>query len=378
MFEGKTFKIRYIGSRFDGGRLPLEVLSDLSAFRELLLTFAKERWRKSNAGRRRLPRGFDQSFTYDLIGISNGSAVAQLDSRPRPGQESLPGFSQFEEIATGSYNEVLAHIDFASNQQSPPALTSEQAAAFNRFGSALNDDERIEFEGSRGSDGNIIFLDTHRRKNLITRGGHRYQLRINGIGDLAGLHRKGHIAVQTHKYGEIKIPIEPGRVKDEFCVRENLGAPVQFSLLIELDAKDRSKKARYKSVKQVYEVELIDQERSDSVMKCIQRMTELRQLENGWLDGSGLRPTDAAIGAAELFLNKRPDLASSFRIYPMENGGVAFEFELRGWEFSIEFGPDGRVEMFGVEINGPDEMEPKTFDRVDELFLAEFDSRATG
>ena len=112
-------------------------------------------------------------------------------------------------------------------------------------------------------------------------------------------------------------------------------------------------------------------------MKCMRRMTELRQLEDGWLDGSGLRPTDAAIGAAELFLSMRPDLASNFRICPMEIGGVAFEFEVGDWDYSIEFGPEGDVEMFGVEIDGADEMKPKTFGQVDDLFLAVFDSRTT-
>jgi len=373
MFKGKTFEIRYVGSRFDGGRLPLEVLSDLPAFRDLLLTFAKEKWRSSNAGRRRLPRGFDQSFTYDLIGISNGSAVAQLDLRLWRGQGSLPGFGQFEALATDAYREVLALIDGAEMQQSPKTLSSEEVRALNRFGSGLNDDERIEFEGSHGSDGKVVYLDRKRRKTLITPGRDSYELRIDGFGELVGLHQEGYIAVKTERYGELKIKTEPDRVRDEFNFNGSIGSQVQFSLLIELDSRDK-----FKSVKEVFEVELIDPERSDSVVKCMQRLAELHKLQDGWLDGSGVRPTDEAIAAAELFLNRRPDFASNFRIYPMEDGGVAFEFELRGWEFSIEFGPGGRVEMFGVEINGPDEMEPKTFDRVDELFLAEFDSRSTG
>ena len=370
MFEGKTFQIRYVGSRFEGGRLPLEVLSDLPAFRDLLLTFAKEKWRASNAGRRRLPRGFDQSFTYDLTGISNGSAVAQLDLRPRPGQESLPGFSQFEELASASYREVLSHIDGALNLRSSPDLSSEQVSALNRFGSGLNGDERIEFEGSRGSDGNVVFLDRHRRKNLITSGRDSYELRVDGFGERVGLHREGQIAIETEKYGELKIKIEPDRVRDEFNISGSIGSPVQFSLLIELDSRDK-----YKSVKEVYEVELIDPERSDSVMKCMQRMTELRQLEDGWLDGSGHRPTDEAVSSVDLFLNKRPDLAEEFRIYPMEDGGVSIEFEHDGWGLSLEFGPNGNVEIFGVEIDGPGEIEPTMFERVDEPFLKEFDSR---
>ena len=370
MDKGKTFEIRYVGSRFEGGRLPLEVLSDLSAFRELLLSFAKEKWRASNAGRQRLPRGFDQSFTYDLIGISNGSAVAQLDLRPRPGQGSLPGISQFEQLATASYNEILAHIDAAGNDHFSPDLSSEQVSALNRLGSGLNDHERMEFQGSCGLDGNVIFLDRHRRKRLITPGRGGYELRFDGFGELVGLHREGYISVETEKYGELEIKIEPDRVRDEFNISGSIGSPVQFSLLIELDSKDK-----YKFLKEVYEVELIDPERSDSVMNCMEKLTELRQLEDGWLDGSGVRPTEEAISSVVLFLNERPDLASKFRLYPMEDGGVSIEFEHDGWGLSLEFGPNGNVEIFGVEVDGPGEFEPTKFERVDEPFLKEFDKR---
>ena len=254
MFEGKTFQIRYVGSRFEGGRLPLEVLSDLLALRDLLLTFAKEKWRASNAGRQRLPRGFDKSFTYDLIGLSNGSAVAQLE-RPRLGQGSLQGLDQSEKLAAESYEELIKLIDDAGTLRSPKTLSSEKARALNRFGSGLKEGERIEFKGSQGSDGKVVYLDTYRMKALITRGYDSYDLRVEGIGVLSSLHLDGFIGVRTDTYGELKILVDPDRVKDEFNVPESLGAPVQFSLLIELDSRDR-----YKSVKEVYEVELIDPE----------------------------------------------------------------------------------------------------------------------
>ncbi len=371
MSERRTFEIRYVGSRFVGGRLPLEILSDLPAFRDLLMTFAKEKWHASNADRKRLPKGFGQSFTYDLIGIANGSAVARLE-RASFGQRSLPGLDQSEELAAESYEELVKLIDGAGSPQHPKNLSLKKVLALNRFGSGLKDGEKIEFNGSKGADGNVVYLDTYRMKALITQGRDTYQLRVDGIGILSSLHVDGFIGVRTDEYEELKIRVDPDRVKDEFNVTESLGAPVQFSLLIEFDAQDK-----YKSVKDVYEVELIDPDRSDSTMKCMEKLTELRQLEDGWLDGSGVRTTDAAIEAAELFISKRPELTSAFRICPMEAGGVAFEFEVGGWDYSIEFGPDGDVEMFGVEIDGADEMRPTSFIRVDDLFLAEFDLRTT-
>lgn len=365
MYKGKTIDIRYVGSRFDGGRLPLEVLSDLPAFRELLLIFAKEKWRSLNPGRRRLPKGFEQSISYDLVGISSGSAVVHIAFGYQPQQGILPGLAYDEDLIAPSCKGVTDLIRSASDLQSLNTPSPAISRAVNRIGSWLSPNERIEI---KGIDGNVAILDVSLRKRLVTTAQDTYTRRSDGIGILSLLDMDGYIAIRTVEYGKVRFSIDPDRINTEF--RGSFGSPVQFSLLIELDAKDR-----YKSVKEVYEVELIDPERSDSVMNCMDKLTELRQLEDGWLDGLGTRPTDDATSSVELFLNERPDLASKFRIYPMEDGGVSIEFEHDGWGLSLEFRPDGRVEIFGVEIDGPGEIEPTLFERVDELFLKEFDKR---
>lgn len=56
--EEKSFRLRYVGSRFDNARLPVDVLSDLPAFRDLLAAFAKDEWLSLNSDRQRVPKGF--------------------------------------------------------------------------------------------------------------------------------------------------------------------------------------------------------------------------------------------------------------------------------------------------------------------------------
>ena len=58
-----NFELRYVGARFDRHRLPLDVLPDLSAFRDLLVSYVKAGWRATNEKRVRLPKGFEKS-TY--------------------------------------------------------------------------------------------------------------------------------------------------------------------------------------------------------------------------------------------------------------------------------------------------------------------------
>jgi hypothetical protein len=111
------------------------------------------------------------------------------------------------------------------------------------------------------------------------------------------------------------------------------------------------------------------------LLRCRSRLAELRDLKAGWHDGSGAAIDEAAAETAERFLSKRPFLASKSRIYPTDAGGVQFEFERNGWDFSVEFGLGGAVEMYGVQIEGPDEMAPRTYERLDESFIHLFDER---
>ena len=73
-----TFELRYVGTRFEGGHLPLDVLPDLFAFRDLIIARAKEQWLKEHPSRLRLPRGFNHSLLFDLVGITDESAGPQI------------------------------------------------------------------------------------------------------------------------------------------------------------------------------------------------------------------------------------------------------------------------------------------------------------
>ena len=88
-----------------------------------------------------------------------------------------------------------------------------------------------------------------------------------------------------------------------------------------------------------------------------------------------LRSTSKRWIPPRLFPTKRPSLAGSYLIYPTSTGGVLFEFQCNGWDFSVEFNPDGSIEMYGVQIDGPEEMAPIPFERMNDEFIELFDAR---
>ncbi|RVP23814.1 hypothetical protein CN080_11845 [Sinorhizobium meliloti] len=365
----KSFQLRYVGSRFDGARLPLDVLADLPAFRDLLVAFAKDNWRLSHADRQRLPKGFDHSISFDLVAIEEGSAMPRLDWSRQTAQDFLPGFSdELGEIVDSSFHHIIKLIDDAAHDRFPKSMSSEHIRALNKLGAGLRQGEKIEFLGSEGQDGNVVYLDTHRRKSLITHVRETYQIRVDGLGTLQGLHIDGQISVLTEEYGEIRLSIDPDRIINEFD--GNTGSDIQFSVKIELDNKDN-----FRGVVEVYDVDLIDAELLDNLMKCRSRLTELRNLQDGWLNGSGSSPTENAASTAERFIRKRPAYSREFGIFPTPAGGIVLELEVDGWDYSVEFSSEGSVEMYGIEVGGPEELEPQYFEGINPEFLNFFDRR---
>ena len=359
----KSFVLRYVGSRFEGARLPLDVLADLPAFRDLLVAFAKDGWRKSNQARQRLPKGFDRFISFDLVAIEEGSAKPKLDWSRRAAQEMLPGIiDELDTLVRTSYKEIAKLVDGAANNSFPVALSSEHIRALNKLGSGLVDGERIEFQNCVGVDGNVVYLDAHRRKTLITRVRETYQTRYEGVGKLVGVHKDGTIEISTLDHGELRLKIDSTRIKTEFdgCIESD----VQFALQIELDNNDK-----YRSVVDVYDVEIIDSSLSNS----LNRIDELKKLELGWHNGDGSPITQVAIDTSQKFLSLRPNLSSIYRIYPTVEGGILFEFEINGWDISTEFKATGQIEIFGVQLGGQDELEPESFDDLESGFMSVFD-----
>ena len=371
--DTRTFLLRYVGARFNRHRLPLDVLPDLSAFRDLLVSYVKAEWRATHERRIRLPRGFEKSIAFDLAGIGDGSAVPKLEWNRHTAQLLLPDFKdELEGLVEHAYTEVIKLIDGAAENIPSAGLLPESIRALNRFGSGLLEDEKIEFLESQGKDGNVVFLDSYRRKRLITRGRDSYEARFEATGKLLGSEKdadgnNGLIVVNTEQHGTIRIPVAPERVKDEFD--GSIDEDVQFRLLIELDNNDV-----YRRVVDVFDVDLIDAALEANLERCRMRIQSIASLKDGWHDSDGKGVTQRAVAAADRLLSARPRLAESYHIYPSDAGGVLYEFVHSGWDYSVEIGPNGDIEIYGVQVDGPGDLDTKIFPSMDEDALKFLDS----
>ena len=81
-----------------------------------------------------------------------------------------------------------------------------------------------------------------------------------------------------------------------------------------------------------------------------ERLEYLRNLKEGWYDGSGEPISEIAINMVkEFFELDIPNV--KYSIFPTTSGGILIEFTSNGWDRSIGFNPDGGIEIYGIQIN---------------------------
>ena len=89
--------------------------------------------------------------------------------------------------------------------------------------------------------------------------------------------------------------------------------------------------------------------------RVLARLAELEAMEDGWLDGHGMAPTEAALGAARSILLDlaKPELPPA-HIYPHDTGDVEAEWDLPdGGDATLLAGADGTIEVMLTDDEEP-------------------------
>ena len=344
--EELGFRLRFVGRRFDGARLPVGVLPDIEAFRDLIVAFAKSNWLEAHESRQRVPRGFDAQLSLDLVVIDEGSAVPVLKLSGADPQGFLPGmFEARYAVLETAYQRMSNVLDDAENDSEyRPVLTRDQISALNRFGAGLRDHEKVEFLGTKGRSGEVVSLDSYRRKNLITRLRETYEKRYEGDGYLNGVFADGKIIVRVPEYGD--IPLDVGdRALDEFD--GYLLNDVSIDMTLELDAQDK-----VRGVKDIHSVDMyepLSERARNAIDRSMFRLAELAEFEPGWLDGQGEKIAESAVAQAKYLVKGGTDWFASAGIFPTLSGGIQIEVEHDSVDLTILIDNNGGVSGFIID-----------------------------
>lgn len=135
------------GKRFEDHGLDLDVLPELYAYKELLVSAAKELWRRHHPDRQRLPKHFEDSLCLKFFRLEQGSVAVPIFREVEVAdQTEMFQFEQPDELDEAVML-VTQGVEAANSEQPlPDALPKNILPLFETYGKTLHEDEFIELQ----------------------------------------------------------------------------------------------------------------------------------------------------------------------------------------------------------------------------------------
>ena len=331
---------RLVGMRFEGGTIPLEMLSDISVLGEMVIEIAKWRYLEAHPDRERSPRGFAEGVSFNLIGVEKGSEISVIGIEFRhpqsPSAPQFPGMpGEFEQYYVEARDAIVSAIAAAERGEFTPAILPERYLSFfDRLGRRLRDDESIEFPTTPGEPPARLTRESRRRLVLASR--------VSEISQQVTV--RGYIPEMDQDRMTFELQLLEGR-KVSGVVHDH-----HREVILELFNKySENGKAfihgigkydhqeRLVSLSSVEEVSVLDP------LDVPSRLDEFRELRDGWLDGEGVAPKPEFLNwLSEKFVQNYPDDLRLPHVYPTFEGGVQAEWSLLSHEVSLSIDPVAR------------------------------------
>lgn len=320
------------GSRFEGHSIPVEVLPELAAYRELVVEVAREIHRRKHPHRKRVPSGFVEHFQLRLQRLDSGSAICRLE---RVGPATSPLFlpsaqpDEFDE-AREWIGELVTEM--AGGRAPPKRFPRHLLPAFNSFGKRLREDESIELRRPDQLSGPVY--DPEVRKRIVLLASQSYQSETEVTGTIDGAD------VQTRRF---RLRLEDGR-----GIWATYAPAMEPAVLGALQRHTRTRvqvvgignfnrQEVIESFEEVFHVTVYDLIDEQGVRSIEKRLKELQALEAGWLDGEGQAPPVAGLRWLQQALVELIGAGLPVPyLYPTPTGGVQAEWSLGPWEVSAE------------------------------------------
>ncbi|WP_437719805.1 hypothetical protein [Sorangium sp. So ce861] len=335
------------GARFENHEVPLDVLPDLAAYRDLVADVARHLFLVRSPKRKRVPKGFANSFELVLRRIDEGSAIPVLERVPPASRAGVrPPFGATADPfveARDLIDEVIAAA--ASKRPIPHDFPEALLPRFNQIGRGLRGNESVEFRAPNRPSGPRF--DREVRKWLVLRTEAGYEDNVEITGELRG----GHIDREV-----LNLRLDEGREIEVRCasraVSEYLPSRSKRVRVIGWGLYDRHD--RLERVIRVDDLALLDDEEDTwSPASIDQQFARLQVLEPGWYEPESPAPTPEGLERVRLFLHAVLDGADLPRphVYPTPDAGVSAEWSLPDWEVGAAFDPLGeRVELHATHL----------------------------
>jgi len=304
----------FIGPRFDGHTLPVEMARDLAAYEILIIDLAKRLYLREHPDREQPPKGFAAGFRLHLERIEQGSVKPVLVI-PATEAFAFSGVLPYFERARDLVAECIA----APEGEVSAGFPRDLLAYFNQFGRSLHNDESIALPGPGGQ---MAVLTAVRRKELVLAASPVYEREIELSGTIGEVDWEK--STFRLRLGNGRFAIIPMPRSFQAIAREFGGRPRHHVTVKGL--------AAYDSWDELQKVLSLDSLELQKDYEIAARFEALSGLNDLWPDKSGAAPDRTKL----LFVWERmeghyPEELPLPAIVPTAEGGLLFEWDFAGY-----------------------------------------------
>ena len=351
-------RIKLIGARFDGGRLPIDSLVELERYQELLRVVARAEWRGGHPGEP-LPAHFDEEISLTIEGIEEGSADVLLAF------EQHAVLVEYQQRADDTVSDVIAAA-YESRELPPlpPALERDVRDRIVEFGDTLEAGQSIQVYTSGPSNPPVeITIETRREvvemfalEDFIAEApveqprGDLETEQETVVGRITEVDAsKASYRFESLQYGRLlgHYDAESHLLDD---IRKVLDSPAEAPILRVEGNLQRKRDGSPWRFKETFAVE----EFVAGSSPWAARLIELAELARGWSEVSNARPIAVlALEAADAILSAVNEAGQTLPgIFPTEAGGVILEWASFSGVQSVELTAEAEFELFARPAGG--------------------------
>jgi hypothetical protein len=321
----QTLRIHLGAGRFTTHRVPLKVLARLERLEAALQAAARAHFFADNPERQRAPKHFEDQFGLELAELVPGSAVLEIEAPVGAG-------IAYAEVARG----IGALVDGDDS-----LLPRTAWRALDAFFSGLHVDETVLLDGIDDPVAVPASLRGEVKLAARRRAAPR-KLPLSIVGQVVGVGRSA-VAVTSHDW-EVEIQFREGTQRRALPISA-ADLPFCQSLLTDPHRLLRAVGSCHRGE----EGELLDivpgvQLSAVGGPSIERRFEELKNIDDGWLEGEGLAPSrwflqEALRRTWQLVEQGQVDRP---RVYPMPDGGIQLAWDGVRGSSEVEVKPDGK------------------------------------